>query len=87
MTDRASGKPALLFGLDLIDCVWNDCRFRGSYYEGNLSAQGNVPRAPVMACGGRDGIARPGDRGPGVAGPSCALPAIGGGADDAAGSP
>ena len=54
VVDRASGKPALLFGLDLIDCVSeSDCRFRGSYYEGNLSAQGNVYRARwSMACGG-----------------------------------
>ena len=49
VTDRASGKPALLFGLDLIDCVSeSDCRFRGSYYEGNLSAQGNVYRARLV---------------------------------------
>lgn len=49
MVDRASGKPALLFGLDLIDCVSeSDCRFRGSYYEGNLSAQGNVYRARLV---------------------------------------
>lgn len=49
VVDRASGKPALLFGLDLIDCVSeSDCRFRGSYYEGNLSAQGNVYRARLV---------------------------------------
>ena len=61
VTDRASGKPALLFGLDLIDCVSeSDCRFRGSYYEGNLSAQGNVYRARLVnGVAGRDGIARP----------------------------
>ena len=63
VTDRASGKPALLFGLDLIDCVSeSDCRFRGSYYERQPERAGQcVPRAPGQwLVAGRDGIARPG---------------------------
>lgn len=47
--DRASGQPALLFGVAFVHCPSKtECILRGSYYEGNLSAQSNLYSARLQ---------------------------------------
>lgn len=45
--DRASGRPALMFGVELVHCTATgaECLLRGSYYEGPGNAQSNLYNA------------------------------------------
>ncbi|MEH3146625.1 MAG: hypothetical protein PGN34_15030 [Methylobacterium frigidaeris] len=44
--ETASRRPALLFGVERLGCTTpDDCTFRGSYYEGNVSSATNTYRA------------------------------------------
>lgn len=45
--DRASGRPALMFGVELVHCTasGSQCLMRGSYYEGPGNTQSNLYNA------------------------------------------
>ncbi|MFC4925473.1 MULTISPECIES: hypothetical protein [Delftia] len=45
--DRASGQPALMFGVELVHCTasGSQCLMRGSYYEGPGKTQSNLYNA------------------------------------------
>lgn len=44
----ASGRPALIFNLETVECDGTSCLFRGGYREGNVSASSATYRARLV---------------------------------------